>query len=64
MDQIRQLVPLLIPLVIVQLALLFVALRDLVGRERTRGPKWAWLLIILLFNLLGPIAYLMFGREE
>ena len=25
-------------------------------------PKWAWILIILFFGLLGPIAWLIAGR--
>jgi hypothetical protein len=41
-----------------------VALVDLLRRERTRGPKWAWALLILLVNLVGPVLYLLLGREE
>lgn len=57
-------IPFLIPVVILQLALVLVALVDLLKRERTRGPKWVWLLVILLVNMVGPIIYLVFGREE
>lgn len=57
-------VPFLIPVVILQLALIIVALVDWVKRERTRGPKWVWLLVILFVSLFGPIIYLIFGREE
>ena len=64
MDQIRQLLPFLIPIALLQLALLVVALIDLARRERTRGPKWLWVLIILFVNLIGPIVYFVFGREE
>ena len=64
MDQIRQLLPFLIPIALLQLALLVVALIDLARRERTRGPKWLWVLIILFVNLIGPILYFVFGREE
>jgi hypothetical protein len=41
-----------------------VALVDLVRRERTRGPKWVWAVVIVLVNLIGPVVYLFFGREE
>ena len=64
MDQIRQLLPFLIPIALLQLALMVVALIDLARRERTRGPKWLWVLIILFVNLIGPIVYFVFGREE
>jgi hypothetical protein len=60
----RQLLPFLIPILLLQLALIVVALIDLARRERTRGPKWAWVLIILLINFIGPIVYFVLGREE
>lgn len=57
-------IPYLIPVIILQLVLLVVALLDLARRERTRGPKIIWLVVIIAVNLLGPIIYLLFGREE
>ena len=64
MDQIRQFIPLLIPLVIVQLVLMAAALIDLSKRPSTRGPKWAWVLVIIFVNTIGPIIYFVLGREE
>ncbi len=64
MDQIRELLPFLIPILILQLALMIFALVDLIRRERTKGPKWLWALIIVFVNLIGPILYFIIGREE
>ena len=64
MDTLRELLPLLIPLIIVQIVLMVIALRDLIRRERTKGPKWAWVLVIVLGQTIGPIVYLLLGREE
>jgi len=64
MDQIREIIPFLIPIAILQIVLVVVALLDLLRRERTRGPKWVWLLVILFVNVIGPIVYFMLGREE
>jgi hypothetical protein len=64
MDTLTDILPFLIPIVLLQIALMVVALRDLVRRERTTGPKWAWALIILFVNLFGPIIYLLVGRDE
>ena len=64
MDEITELIPLLIPIFLLQIALIVIALVDLVRREQTRGPKWVWVLVILFFNIIGPIVYLLFGREE
>jgi hypothetical protein len=55
---------LLAPLVLVWLLLTAFALVDLVRRERVRGSKVAWGLVILLISSLGPIAYLILGRED
>jgi hypothetical protein len=63
-DTIEAVLPYLIPILLLELALLVIALRDLILRERTRGPKWVWVLVIVLINIFGPIAYLLFGREE
>jgi hypothetical protein len=60
----RQILPFLVPILLLQLALIIVALIDLARRERTRGPKWAWVLIIVLINFIGPIAYFVLGRQE
>jgi hypothetical protein len=64
MDNLSELLPLLIPIFLLELVLIVIALRDLIHRERTKGPKWAWVLVILFVNLFGPIIYLLVGREE
>ncbi len=64
MTEIMDFLPFLIPILIVQLILIVVALYDLINRQNTRGPKWAWVLVILFVNLIGPIIYLVLGREE
>ena len=63
-DELLRLLPLLAPLLLIQLAVIAAGLIDLARRERTRGPKWAWALVIVLFSMLGPIVYFLFGREE
>ena len=64
MEVLKQYIPYLIPVLIIQLVLIVVALIDLVKREHTRGPKWIWALVILLVNLIGPIIYFVVGRKE
>jgi hypothetical protein len=41
-----------------------IALVDLIRRSRTRGPKWVWVLVIVLINFIGPIIYFVVGRLE
>jgi len=64
LDRIIQLLPYLAPLFLLQLTLQVIALVDLLRRERTRGPKWIWAVLIILGQLLGAIIYLIFGRKE
>lgn len=55
---------LLVPIIIIQLILLVVSLVDLIRIERTNGPKWLWVLIILFVNIIGPILYFVIGRRN
>jgi phospholipase D-like protein len=61
-----QILLLLTPVLLVQLGLLVVALRDLLRPERrVRGDnKLVWVVIIVLVNIIGPILYFAVGRED
>lgn len=57
-------VAVLIPLLLVQVGLIVWALVDLVKRERVKGgSKVVGVLVILIFEFIGPILYLAWGRE-
>lgn len=62
--QISDYLPLLIPIILIQLGLMIAALVDLIRRPKVNGPKWMWVLIILIVNFIGPIIYFVVGREE
>ncbi|NOY09445.1 MAG: PLDc_N domain-containing protein [Spirochaetes bacterium] len=64
MENWKQWLPLLLPVAFLQLGLMIFALVDLSRRERTKGPKWVWALVIVLINFIGPIVYFVVGREE
>ena len=56
---------LMIPLILLELGLLIWALVDCLKRERVKGGnKVVWILVIVLVNFIGPILYLLLGREE
>ena len=63
-SELMKYLPLLIPLFVIQLGLMIAALVDLVKREKTRGPKWMWALIVIFVNMIGPIVYFVVGRED
>ncbi len=64
MDTLKQWLPFIVPALLLQLALMAIALMDLFRREQTRGPKWLWAIFTVFGGLFGPIIYLLFGREE
>ena len=58
------LIPLLIPILVIQIGLQIYALVDLYRQPKVRGQKWIWVLVIILGEILGPIIYLVFGRKD
>ncbi len=56
--------PIIIPLIVIQIGLMIVAIVDLIKREKTRGPKWVWFIVTIFVNIIGPILYFVVGREE
>ncbi len=64
-ETIRDMLPFLIPLVVIEIALLVIALVDLDRRERVKGGnKLPWVLLIVLVSIIGPIVYFILGRNE
>ena len=62
---ISQILILTAPIIIIELGLMIYAVIDLAKKWRTKNlSPLAWLLIIILFNLIGPILYLLIGRSE
>jgi hypothetical protein len=65
LNEIKDILPFLIPLIVIELGLLAICLVDLVRRERvTGGSKLVWGFVIVLINIIGPVTYLAFGRKE
>lgn len=62
----QEILPLLIPLIVLQLTLMAVALYDLTRPDRrVRGDnKLAWGAVIVFGQLLGPLVYFFVGRED
>ena len=64
--EIREFLPLLIPLVIAEFSLLGYTLYHIFSHKTYKhGNRAIWLVIVLLgMNFIGPILYLIIGREE
>ena len=65
MDILMEYLPFLIPVIIIELALALTALVHVLRHPGYRfGNKVMWILIVLLIQIIGPIAYFVFGRGE
>ncbi|MFY9114378.1 MAG: PLDc N-terminal domain-containing protein [Dethiobacteria bacterium] len=53
------------PLLLLQIILMVWALVDLLRRRSTRSLSMPiWIVIIIVINFFGPMAYFLFGRSE
>ncbi|MBC1999926.1 PLDc N-terminal domain-containing protein [Listeria marthii] len=57
-------IALIIPVFLLYLALLLTAIIDLTKNWNTRKNPIIWLVVIIIINVFGPIAYFIFGRKE
>ncbi len=66
MSQIKEMLPFLIPLVILQLGLLAYTVRHILTHEQyKRGNRTLWLVISIVgMEFIGPILYFLLGRED
>ena len=57
--------PYLIPLLVLEIVLLFVAIIDLDRRKYVTGNnKLVWVLVIVVVGIIGPVIYFVFGRRK
>lgn len=66
MNNISEMLPFLIPLVIAEFALLAVTLRHiLTHKSYKRGNRALWLVVVIAgMNFVGPVLYFLLGKEE
>jgi hypothetical protein len=66
MEQIQQYLPLIIPLIVVQFALLIYTLRHIFTHATyKRGNRMLWLIIVIVgMEFIGPILYFRLGKED
>ena len=66
MDKIMEILPFLIPVMVIEFGLLGYVIWHIITHDRyRRGTRPLWLCVcILLMNFIGPFLYLIFGREE
>lgn len=61
---VRELLPFLIPLIIFQLLLMISALAMIVKQRRFKYlNRAAWVVIVVVFNIIGPVLYFVLERK-
>lgn len=63
---IQELLPFLIPLVIVELMVLLVTLKHIFSHsEYKHGTRIFWVIVVIVgMQFIGPLLYFVFGKEE
>ena len=56
--------PLVIPIILIDLGLKIAAVLDIHKQPKLRGPKWMWIVIAVGINMIGPILYFTLARED
>jgi hypothetical protein len=65
MENLLQYLPFLIPIVLLELALMVAALIHLFNHPRYRfGSRALWLVLVLLLQIIGPVLYFTVGRGD
>ena len=66
MEELKEYLPFLIPVVIVQFGLLFYTINHIMHHEKYKtGNRTLWLVITIIgMNFLGPILYFVFGKDN
>lgn len=65
MEFIREYLPILIPIVVLEIGLMIYALSHVLKHNKFRfGNKTMWIVIIVLIQIIGPILYLTIGKDN
>lgn len=66
MEEIMEYLPFLLPLIIVEFALLGYTLYHILKhRHYKRGNRTLWLIIVIVgMNFVGPVLYFLLGKED
>ena len=66
MDEIKELLPFLIPLIIAEIILLVVTLRHILTHDTyKKGNRTLWVIVAIVgMQFWGPLLYFFIGKEE
>lgn len=57
--------PIFIPLIILEIVLVIIAIRDILKSSSFRfGNKIVWLIFVIVIQIIGPVIYFVFARRN
>ncbi|MPN41867.1 hypothetical protein SDC9_189422 [bioreactor metagenome] len=65
MESIREYIPFLIPIIIIEFALMISAVVHIIKHDKFKiGNKVLWIIVSVVFQIIGPILYFTIGRSD
>lgn len=66
MPDVKELLPFIVPLIILEIALLGFSIRHILTHDTyKRGSRVMWLVIVIVgMEFIGPILYFLLGKED
>lgn len=66
MNNLNEILPFAIPLILLELALFIITLRHILTHKHYKhGNRILWLAVTIIgMNFIGPILYFLFGKED
>ena len=66
MFEIKEILPFLIPVVVIEFILFAITIRHILTHEHyKRGNRTIWMIVAIVgINYVGPILYFLLGRED
>lgn len=65
MEEFMKYLPFLLPILVVELALMLTALLHVLKHKKYRfGNQLLWVFIVVIFQIVGPLLYFTIGRGD
>lgn len=65
MKEVMEYLPFILPIFIIEMALMVVALIHVIKHDNYKfGNKVMWIIIVLFVQIIGPVAYFIIGRGD
>lgn len=64
MEQIKNLIPILVPIILLQGVLMIVSLISILRKNASFDKKLIWMIVVIAVSLIGPVIYFALGAKQ